>query len=112
MSFIAIATDVVGNVGNTSSKPVKAGPTFISVTGDDFTGVTTKIQFSVDGITFYDVDGLSVTGAGKHWIVNLPAGHLRANITGGGAGDNIDVRFHQSAFQKVFTSETITRTNN
>lgn len=96
MSFVNMFTDLAGDAGNSTAVAYPGGPGVFVITGDDFTGVTMKHQWAdFDApTTFYQVgaDVTSIT-SGKTVVVSLPPGMVRFNITGGGAGDNIDAKY-------------------
>ena len=112
MAFRNIVTDAAGDSGNSASIRVPAGPGVLRITGDDYTGVTVKAQFSVDNSTFFNLDSQTFTADGAK-LLHLPEGYLRVNITGGGAGDNIDANWHQSEFinNTVASAASTVRTN-
>lgn len=99
MALTNIVTDAAGDSGASASQAVTGGMVFVGLTDSaDLTSVSITVEFSDDDSAFYQ---LTSNGSPSNDISLfngvLPAGYLRVNITGGGAGDNIDIDMKETA---------------
>lgn len=88
-----ITTDAAGDAGNSSAVVIPSGVSVVNLNdATDLTGVTIIVQHSKDGGTTWNQVNSTGSLSANTVLFNgvLTAGHLRVNITGGGAGDNID----------------------
>lgn len=113
-SIVNLVTDAAGDAGAGGWVVNNMGPVVIELTdSSDLTGVSIGIDFSPDGAGASSVrlvTEASPTNGMNLFNGFLPSGAIREVITGGGAGDNIDIDMYTgSAAQEatVLTVDTV-----